>query len=66
MHDRTARIISGVVLILWAVAILVSAVVRGSEGTGAYAAGQKVGWLFAVALVALGVRAIIKGREARR
>lgn len=61
-----ARIISGVVLVIWGVAIVISAFFRDVDGTGAYATGQKLGWVFAVALVALGTRAIITGRKTRR
>jgi len=61
-----ARIISGVVLMAWGVAILVSAAVRGSDGSGAYASGQKVAWILAVVLVLLGARAVVKGRQSRR
>jgi hypothetical protein len=61
-----ARIVSGVVLSAWGLAILASALLRGSSGTGAYAAGQKMAWVFALGLIALGVRAIMKGRAARR
>jgi hypothetical protein len=61
-----ARIVSGVVLSAWVLAILGSALFRGPNGTGAYAAGQMVAWVFALGLIALGVRAIMKGRAARR
>jgi hypothetical protein len=61
-----ARIITGVLLLVWGVGILISAFFRDVDGTGAYATGQKLSYVFAVALVALGVRAMIKGREARR
>lgn len=63
---QMARTITGVLLLLWGLAILVSAFFRDVDGTGAYATGQKLSWVFAVALVALGARAIIKGRAARR
>jgi hypothetical protein len=61
-----ARIISGVVLVIWGVAILASPLWRETDWTGAAAAGQKLAWVFAVALVVLGTRAILKGRAARR
>ena len=63
-----ARAISGVLLILWAVAILVSAVLRGftTEG-GAFGIGQLVGFVvFPMLLVWLGRRALIKGLAAWR
>jgi hypothetical protein len=65
-NGEMARIVSGVVLSGWGLAILASALLRGPNGTGAYAAGQKMAWVFALGLVALGVRAIMKGRVARR
>lgn len=60
-----ARIITGAVLIIWGLAILASALTRDADGAGAYANGQKLSWVFAVVMVALGARAVIKGREAR-
>jgi hypothetical protein len=48
------------------VAIVISAFFRDVDGTGAYGTGQTLGWVFAVALVALGTRAIITGRKTRR
>jgi hypothetical protein len=59
-----ARIISGLALIIWAVAILASPLWRDIEGTRVHATGRKLAWAFAVALVALGKRAILKGRKA--
>jgi hypothetical protein len=43
------------------VAVVVSGFFRDFEG-GAYGAGQMTAWFFGLAL---GVRAIVKGREAR-
>jgi hypothetical protein len=63
-----ARAISGVVLILWAVAILLSALLRGfSTDGGAFGAGQMVGFvIFPIVLLWLGRRALVKGLAARR
>jgi hypothetical protein len=61
-----ARLISGVLLIIWGLALLVSGFVRDVDGDGAYAAGQVAGWLFGFVLLALGVRAVVKSRVARR
>ena len=61
---QMARIISGLALIIWAVTILASPLWRDIEGTRVHATGRKLAWAFAVALVALGKRAILKGREA--
>jgi hypothetical protein len=61
-----ARMISGVFLMVWGVVILVSGFFRDTDGTGAYAAGQKLAWVFAVALVLAGLRAFVKGRHAVR
>lgn len=61
-----ARMISGVALMVWGAAILLSAAVRGADGSGAYAAGQKTAWVLALVLVGLGVSAFVKGRQARR
>ena len=58
--------ISGVVLMVWGAAILVSAAVRDADSSGAYATGQKAASLFAPVLVGLGVSAFVKGRQARR
>ena len=62
------RAISGVLLILWAAAILVSGVLRGfATDGGAFGAGHLVGFvLFPILLVWLGRRALIKGLAARR
>ena len=59
-----ARILPGMALVIWAVAILASPLWRDIEGTRVHATGRKLAWAFAVALVALGKRAIRKGREA--
>jgi hypothetical protein len=59
-----ARRISGVVLIVWGLAIFVTGFFRDTEG-GAYGTGQTLGWLFSLGLVALGVRAIVKARASR-
>jgi hypothetical protein len=61
-----ARLISGVLLIVWGLALLISGLFRDVDGDGAYATGQTAGWLFGFVLLALGVRAVMKGREARR
>ena len=58
--------ITGVLLVVWGVALLVSGVFRDYDTGTAYGAGQVVGWAFGLVLVALGARAIAKGREARR
>jgi hypothetical protein len=63
-----ARAISGVILILWAVALVVSGLTRGlGADAGAYGAGQLVGFvIFPILLIWLGRRALIKGLEAIR
>ena len=53
-------------LIIWGLALLVSGFFRNVDGDGAYAVGQVGGWLFGFVLLALGVRAVLKGREALR
>jgi len=61
-----ARMISGVLLVAWGSALLVSGLFRDYDTGSAYGTGQFLGWAFGVVLVALGIRAIVKGREARR
>jgi hypothetical protein len=60
-----ARIITGVLLLAWGLALLVSGLFRDYDTSTAYGTGQFLGWVFGAVLVALGVRAIVKGREAR-
>jgi hypothetical protein len=63
-----ARAISGVVLILWAVAILLSGLLQGfSPDGGAFGAGQMPGFVnFPIVLIWPGRRALITGLAARR
>jgi hypothetical protein len=63
-----ARAISGVLLILWAVALVVSGLARGvGADAGAYGAGQLAGFvIFPILLIWLGRRALIKGLAAIR
>jgi hypothetical protein len=65
---RMARAISGLVLILWAVGLLLSGLLRGvATDGGAYGAGQIVGFvIFPMLVIWLGRRALIKGLAARR
>lgn len=60
------RIISGVALILWGSFILLSFIIRGlpAEG-GAFGVGQLASLAFAVLLLWLGRRAVIKGAADR-
>ena len=60
-----ARTLSGVFLIIWGTAVLVFGVLNGTDGDGAFAAGQMFALVLAVGMIALGVRAIVKGRAAR-
>ena len=60
-----ARLISGVVLVIWGFAILVSALFRDTDTSTAYGTGQMLASVFAVLLVAAGGHAILKGRAAR-
>jgi len=61
-----ARMLSGVFLVAWGVALLVSGFFRDYDTSTAYGSGQLLGWAFGLVLVALGTRAFVKGREARR
>jgi hypothetical protein len=61
-----ARMLSGVFLFAWGVALLVSGLFRDYDTSTAYGSGQLLGWAFGLVLVTLGARAFVKGREARR
>lgn len=58
--------ITGVLLVVWGIALLASGLFRDYDTSSAYGVGQVAGWAFGLVLVALGARAIMKGREARR
>lgn len=59
-----ARMIAGGVLVLWGSAIIISSLLRDYAG-GAFGTGQRAASVFAIAMVALGVRAIVKARAAQ-
>jgi hypothetical protein len=61
-----ARMITGVLLVVWGIALLAAGLFRDFDTSSAYGAGQVAGWAFGLVLVAIGARAIITGREARR
>jgi len=61
-----ARLITGVVLVIWGFAILASSLFRDSDTSTAYGTGQALASVLAVLMVAAGGHAILKGRAARR
>jgi hypothetical protein len=59
--------ILGAIGVIWGGLMLVSALLRGGpQGSGAYAAGQTAGLVFAVLLVLVGSYYLIKGGRRQR
>jgi hypothetical protein len=50
------------VIAVWGAAIVINALATGTNGSGAYAAGQAAAPIFGIVMVVLGVRALLKAR----
>ena len=54
--------IFGAIGVIWGGAILLFGLLKGPQGTGAYAQGQTMGFVFGAALFAVGLYYLIKGK----
>ena len=52
------------IVALWGVAIVLRLLLGGTEGSGAYSAGQVLAGILAVVMVVVGVRALLNARTA--